>query len=275
MRHKKTPIKKNPGITDGTSYPSEVRQGLPCAHVDGDLVKQGIREVAEELPVALFINGHHATTAMACPVNLEDFVTGYLFTEEIIRTLKEIESIRIEKNRVSIITKNLFKVLPPKKTILSGCGGSTSYIDPEKLPRIHSDFSIGAAEISAALKSCEISDIRQTAIGLTTAVLHDSRQAIGTAEDLSGQNAVDRIIGSAVRNGIYLSQTFLIVSGLISSEIVRKCLTANIPILVSRGSITALAAELADTTGMTVIGFARDGRLDIFSHPERIVTGTG
>ena len=99
-----------------------------------------LHEVVEEVPVALFVNGRHAMTAMMSPVQLEDFVTGYLFTEQIIKGVEEIESIRIEKNRISVITKNLFKVLGPKKTILSGCGGSVSYIDAEKLPRIKSDF---------------------------------------------------------------------------------------------------------------------------------------
>ena len=109
-------------------------RSLPCLRVDGDLFEHGMHDVVEEIPIALFINGRHSMTAMMSPVNLEDFVTGYLFTEQIIKNIDEIESIRIEKNRISVITKNLFKVLGPKKTILSGCGGSTSFIDVEKLP---------------------------------------------------------------------------------------------------------------------------------------------
>lgn len=222
------------------------------------------------MPVALFINGRHATTVMTSPVNLEDFVTGYLVTEEMIKTIKEIESVKIEKNRISVITKSLFKVLPAKKTILSGCGGSTSFIDVEKLAKIHSDFTINTAEITTALRSLKDSEIQQAAVGLTTVILRDSRQVIGKAEDVGRLNAVDRIIGSAVRSGIYLSQTFLVSSGHISSETVRKCLTANIPIIVSREGATRLAIEIAERTGMTVIGFARDGKMDIYSHPERI-----
>ena len=119
---------------------SPMYRSLPCTRVDGETVEEGVHEVVEEIPIALFVNGRHAMTAMMSPVNLEDFVTGYLFTEQIIKNIDEIESIKIEKNRISVITKNLFKVLGPKKTILSGCGGSTSFIDVEKLPRIHSDF---------------------------------------------------------------------------------------------------------------------------------------
>jgi len=249
--------------------PDPIYRTLPCILTDGGLGLPGEYVVPEELPVALFINGRHAITVMMSPVNPEDFITGYLFTEEIIRSLKEIESIRIEKNRVSVITKNLFQV-QPKKTILSGCGGSTSFIDTEKLPRIRSDFSLSASVILAALQAASDMDNQRINGAVSRAVLHDSQGMIGTAEDIGRLNAVDRILGYALRNGIFLSQTFVITSGCIYSEMVRKCLTANIPVLVSCSGTTALAVELADTTGMTVIGSTCDGKLNIFSHPERI-----
>ena len=270
MKQEKTHKNENSIKTDERSQPPPMYRSLPCIRVDGELFLHGVHDVVEEIPIALFINGRHAMTAMMSPVNLEDFVTGYLFTEEIIKTIKEIESIKIEKNRVSVITKNLFKVLLPKKTILSGCGGSVSFIDVEKLPKIHSDFSISAAAITAALRSVPDSDIHRTTGAFYMVVLLDSQRVISVAEDIGRHNAIDRIIGYALRNGIYMSQTFVISSGHISSEMVRKCLIANIPIIVSRSATTTLSVEIANKTGMTVIGFARDGKLNIYSHPERI-----
>lgn len=270
MKQKKTPKNENSIKTDEKSQPFPMYRSLPCIRFEGDLFLHGVHDVVEEIPIALFINGRHAMTAMMSPVNLEDFVTGYLFTEEIIKTTKEIESIKIEKNRVSVITKNLFKVLPLKKTILSGCGGSVSFIDVEKLPKIHSDFSISAAAITAALRSVTDSDSHRATGAFYMVVMHDSQRVICVAEDIGRHNAIDRIIGYALRNGIYTSQTFVISSGRISSEMVRKCLTANIPIIVSRGATTTLSVEIANMTGMTVIGCARDGKLNIYSHPERI-----
>jgi len=273
MKQKKNPKNENSIKTDEKSQPSPMYRSLPCIRVEGDLFTHGIHDVVEEIPIALFINGRHAITVMMSPVNMEDFVTGYLFTEEIIKATKEIESIKTEKNRVSVITKNLFKVLPPKKTILSGCGGSVSFIDVEKLPKIHSDFSISAAAITAALRSVPDSDNHRTTGAFYMVVLLDSQRVISVAEDIGRHNAIDRIIGYALRNGIFLSQTFVISSGRISSEMVRKCLTANIPIIVSRSETTTLSVDIADKTGMTVIGCAHDGKLNIYSHPERITGG--
>ena len=243
---------------------------IPCIRVDGETFTRGEHEVIEEVPLALFVNGRHAMTAMMSPVQLEEFVTGYLFTEQIIKGIDEIESIRIDKNRMSVITKNLFKVLGPKKTILSGCGGSTSYIDTGKLPKITSDYSIGPQEIWNSAKAVLNSELHMTTGGIHIVALVDHEKILAVSEDIGRHNALDRVIGTALRRGIDLSHTYVIVSGRISSEMVRKCLIANIPVIVSRGATTTLAVDIADKTGLAVIGFARGGKLNIYTHPERI-----
>jgi FdhD protein len=243
---------------------------LPCIKVDGETAKNDLHEVIEEVPFALFVNGRHAMTAMMSPAQLEDFVTGYLFTEQIIRGVDEIESIRIEKNRMSVITKNLFKVLGPKKTILSGCGGSTSYIDTEKLPKIQSGYSIGTDTIRASVKAVLNSELHITTGGIHIVALLDQEKILAVSEDIGRHNALDRVIGFALRNKIDLAKTWVIVSGRISSEMVRKCLVAGIPIIVSRGATTTLAVGIADKAGLTVAGFARSSRIVIYTHAGRI-----
>jgi FdhD protein len=243
---------------------------LPCIKVDGEKCEKGQHEVIEEVPIALFVNGRHAMTAMMSPVQLEDFVTGYLYTEQIIKSIDEIESIRIEKNRMSVITKNLFKVLGPKKTILSGCGGSISYIDTEKLPKITSDYSISTATIRNAAKAVLNSELHVKTGGIHIVALLDRENVLAVSEDIGRHNALDRVIGYALRNTIDLKKTWVIVSGRISSEMVRKCLIAGIPIIVSRGATTTLAVETAEKTGLTVVGFARSSRMVVYTHTHRI-----
>jgi FdhD protein len=224
----------------------------------------------EEVPVALFVNGRHAMTAMMSPVQLEDFVTGYLFTEQIIKSVDEIESIRTEKNRISVITRNLFKVLGPKKTILSGCGGSASYIDTEKLPKIKSDFGMSRDKINDSVRTVLSSDTHHLTGGIHIVALLDAEKVVTVSEDIGRHNAVDRVIGFGLRAGIDFSRTFIISSGRISSEMVRKCLIANIPLIVSRSATTTLSVEIAEKTGVTVVGFARAGKMNIYSQPQRI-----
>jgi FdhD protein len=243
---------------------------MPCIKADGTTFDKVLHEVVEEVPIALFVNGRHAMTAMMSPVQLEDFVTGYLYTEQIIKGVNEIESIRIEKNRISVITKNLFKVLGPKKTILSGCGGSVSFIDAEKLPKIQSDFTITPKKIEESVKNALASDLHRTTGGIHVVALLTSDNLLYTSEDIGRHNAVDRVIGFGLRAGIDFSRTFIVSSGRISSEMVRKCLIANIPIIISRSATTTLSVEIAEKTGLTIIGFVRAGKMNIYSRPQRI-----
>ncbi|HXW99536.1 MAG TPA: formate dehydrogenase accessory sulfurtransferase FdhD, partial [Methanomicrobiales archaeon] len=87
----------------------------------------------EEVAVTLNVNGRHAMTAMTSPVDIGDFITGYLFTEQIVKGLEEIVSLKIEKNVVSVLTADLRHVIGPKKVILSGCGGDSSFLDVKQL----------------------------------------------------------------------------------------------------------------------------------------------
>jgi FdhD protein len=243
---------------------------LPCIRVDGEIRQKTTHEVIEELPVALFINGRHAMTAMMSPVMLEDFVTGYLFTEQIIKEASEIESIKIEKNRISVITKNLFRATGPKKTILSGCGGSTSYIDPEKLPKIKSGFRMPVDLIRTLVNEVLTSDLHVRTGGIHLVGLAGADGLITRSEDIGRHNALDRVIGYGLRTGTDFSQTCVISSGRISSEMARKCLVANIPVIVSRGATTTLAVEVALKGGICIIGFARGSRMRVYTHAGRV-----
>src|SRR5512136_1175015 len=243
---------------------------MPCIKVDGDEFRKELHEVVEEVPIALFVNGRHAMTAIMSTVQLEEFVTGFLFTEQIIKGINEIESIRIEQNRISVITKNLFKVLGPKKTILSGCGGSVSFIDAGKLPTIQSDLMVTPKKIEESIKIALASDLHRITGGIHVVALLDNENVLSVSEDIGRHNAVDRVIGYGLRTGIDLSRTFIVSSGRISSEMVRKCLIANIPVIISRSATTTLSVEIAEKTGLTLVGFVRAEKMNIYSSPQRI-----
>ncbi|WP_370575567.1 formate dehydrogenase accessory sulfurtransferase FdhD, partial [Methanomethylovorans sp.] len=93
---------------------------------------------------------------------------------------------------------------------------------------------------------------------------------IKVIEDIGRHNALDRAIGYALEQDIDLSGTYVICSGRISSEMVRKCLVANIPLIVSRGATTTLAVDIAKARGLTVVGFVRGKKMNIYSRADRI-----
>ncbi|RXE56604.1 formate dehydrogenase [Methanoculleus taiwanensis] len=236
-------------------------QRITCTRIgDGEFVQ----DVAREAPVAIFVNGRHLTTVILSPAGLEDFITGYLYTEEIIRSPGEIESVRIEENRISVLTKDPFRRGNVKKTILSGCGGAASYIDTQKLPAIDSDHMVAVPEIKAAVDALPAPGV------LEAVALADGSRIVACSQDLDRHNALDRVIGRGLRDGFDLSRMVAVGTGSVTSEMVRKCLMAKIPVLVSTGPPTALAVEIALETGLCIVGSAGTPDMAVYAHAERI-----
>ncbi len=222
------------------------------------------REVAGEVPVAIFVDGRHLATVALSPGGFRDFITGYLYTEEIVRSPGDIESVRIEENRISVITKNPFRRGSAKKTILSGCGGAVSYIDPQRLPAIDSDLVTSVADIKAAIIALPTSDM------LDTVAIIDGGRIVVSSMDIDRHNALDRVIGQGLARGLDFSRMLAVGTGTVTSEMVRKCLVAGIPVLVSTGPPTALAVEIARETGLCIVGDAGTADAAVYTHPERI-----
>jgi FdhD protein len=238
---------------------------IPCIRIEGASREASEQEVVEETPVAIIVNGRHATTAFTVPYRLEEFVTGYLYTEQIIAGVDDIESIRVEGNRISVLTKDPFKIAGRKRTVLSGCGGAVSYIDIEKLPKIRSDFSVSFQAVTAAAP-----DPAAAAGDLETVVLASAGGVIALFDDLDRHTALDRAVGHGLRSGIDFSETFAVTTGTATSEMVRKCLVAGIPILASTNGASSLAVGIAEETGLCLIGCLREAGMVVYTHEERI-----
>ena len=245
-------------------------RSMACTRVEGMTFSPGFHDVAEEVPVSVAVNGRQILVAMTSPTLIREYVVGFLFTEGIISRPDEIESIRIEEHRVSVLTKNPFRMIGGKRTILSGCGGASSFLDPEKLPRITASLQISPPAVREALKEILSSDLHKRTGGVHIVGLFSGNSAVVVAEDIGRHNALDRVIGYGLLRGIDFSSVFAVSSGRISSEMVRKCSMAGIPVIASRGATTTLAVGIAEKTGITLIGFARGDRMNIYSHAERL-----
>jgi FdhD protein len=241
-----------------------------CTREKDGVFTESDHEVVLEVPLNVTVNGRHALTVMTSPAMVRELVIGLLYTERIINGLEDIESIQIEPDRVSVLTKNPFKILVSKKTVLSGCGGSSSFLDVARLPKIVTDLVIDSASVRSAMKKTLQSDLHAKTGGIHIVGLFNPDGVVVIAEDIGRHNALDRVIGYGLLNNVLFSDTFVISSGRVSSEMVRKCLFAGIPVIVSRSATTSLAVETADKTGLTVIGFARSDQMNIYTHPGRI-----
>ncbi|HIH73988.1 MAG TPA: formate dehydrogenase accessory sulfurtransferase FdhD [Methanosarcina sp.] len=256
---------------------------VPCIKYDNGSMVPSSHEVVMEVPLAVFVNGRHALTAMVSPTMLEEFVTGFLYTEKIIRKLEDIDSLRIEEKKdkdkekdsapalsVSVLTKDPFSIMLSGKTVLSGCGGDTSYVDAERLPKIQSDLATDVSIIKSIMKETLVSDLHTRTGGIHIVGLFGQDGKICVIEDIGRHNALDKAIGYGLKHGVDFSSTVVTCSGRLSSEMVRKCLMANIPVIASRGATTTLAINMAEQAGLTIVGFVRSQKMNIYTGAERI-----
>jgi len=254
---------------------------VPCIKSDDGSMTASSHDVVIEVPLAVFVNGRHALTAMISPTMLEEFVTGFLYTEKIISKLEDIESLRMEEKEegkdastlsVSVLTKNPFSIMFSSKTVLSGCGGDTSYVDADRLPKIQSDMVVEFPIIKKIMKETLVSDLHSRTGGIHIVGLFGPEGKICIIEDIGRHNALDKVIGYGLKHGVDFSGTIVTCSGRLSSEMIRKCLVANIPVIASRGATTTLAISMGEQAGLTIIGFVRSQKMNIYTGAERIKT---
>jgi len=248
-----------------------------CLKFREDTFVEAKHKVIKEEPLSISINGRHYVTAMISPHMMKEFVMGHLFAEGIIKSIDEIESLQLEDNTANVIITHPLKVLAARKIIVSGCGTGSSFLGESKLPKIRSSVKIEMGDIIAGVKSILHSQVHDITGGVHLVGLFDKSNRkyvqICIAEDIGRHNALDKVIGYGLIRDIQFEQTFVASTGRISSEMALKCSVANIPLLASRGATTSLAVELAEKTGLCIIGFVRGEKMNVYTNAERISDG--
>lgn len=253
-------------------------------------IKNGIKEsfedeVVEERPLSIFLNNQKLITLLSTPCDQKFLALGFLFSEGLIKEKNEIKKIFFssKKNEARIFTKTgrkLPKTFLRVGTLTSGCGKGKSFekikdINPLKDVLINLEFTIRADEITNLIKKFEKeSSIFRLTGGVHSAALADRNEILLFSEDIGRHNAIDKVLGESLVKGIPLGDKVLISSGRISSDIVIKAWRGRINLIVSRSAPTSLAIELAQKLGITIVGFARGRRMNVYSYPMRVVVGS-
>ncbi|ODS41229.1 MAG: formate dehydrogenase family accessory protein FdhD [Candidatus Altiarchaeales archaeon WOR_SM1_79] len=235
-----------------------------CVRLDGDKAELE-DEIAEEVPLVIFVNGKHFSTAMISPQMREEFVTGHLFTEGIIDGPVDIESLKVESNTAKVLTRHSTTFLESRKVILSGCGSTSSFLDKKKLPKICSNLMLDRTMVLNAMKAVLRSDNFKRSGGFHSCGLFNESGAIIVVDDIGRHNALDKVIGFGLIRNLDLKDTFIATTGRISSDVALKCARANIPVIASKGAVTTLAVEIAENSGLTTAGFVRGNKMNIYS----------
>jgi FdhD protein len=264
-----------------SSRPGAVARGVR-RHRDGrTAVTQDL--VAAEVPVAFAYNGEPFVVMMATPEDLHDFALGFSLSEGIV---EDPAQLRITSVDTFLEGVSLQLQIPPAQAAAlqarrrnlhgrSGCGvcGSESIEAVLRAPRpLPAGAAIAPAALARALRELR----QQQPLNALTGATHaagwaDADGCVQLArEDVGRHNALDKLIGALATAGVDVASGFAVVTSRASYEMAMKAAQARIPLLAAISAPTALAIALADSAGLTLVGFARAHDYVVYSHPQRL-----
>lgn len=239
--------------------------------------------VIVEMPLTIFLNDKEFITLLCSPEKLDYLAVGFLRSEGLIKQARELEDISVDFSRgmVFVRTKtpaDLVEKLYGKRTITSGCGKGTLFfhaLDSLQSKPVKTDMQIDAEKLLELMSSLQAKSrlFRDTG-GVHSAAIADREKILFYSEDIGRHNAVDKIVGECLIKDVSLEDKILLSSGRLSSEIVIKGAKLGLPFIVSRSAPTSLSVELAEQLGITLVGFVRGGRLNIYAHDYRITSSS-
>jgi FdhD protein len=235
--------------------------------------------VAREFPLTIILNNQELVTLLCSPANLKYLALGFLVSEGLIRARDEVKNILLDDQRgvVRVETNGSPSAAGDiifKRFITSGCGKGTTFYsvaDAVDAVVVESKVEISASQIFAIMREFQHrSEVFKDTGGVHSAALTDGNRLLVFAEDIGRHNAIDKIFGECLWENIPTENRVIVTSGRISSEILFKVAKRSIPIVVSRSAPTDLAVRTAVDLGITLIGFARGKRMNVYANNWRV-----
>ena len=233
-------------------------------------------DVTEEIKINIFVNDSHYISLLCSNGELKELCTGFLFSEGVISDFKDIKNIEIAcSNNIFVTLDESVSFFPEKhRIIVSGC--SKGSIDEALMEQNNFSFSSPEPEykISDLLNYMKDlnshSEIFKKTGGTHCCVLYNKNNKI-ISEDIGRHNALDKIIGKSLILDFKPSESILLLTGRVSSEILLKSAKFGVRIIISRSAPTDFSVETALKINMTLAGFARGNKMNIYSGAERLI----
>lgn len=250
-------------------------------------VEETLDRVAVEEPLEIRLGGEPFQVLMRLPGWEKELAVGFLYTEGIVQNLSEITTLHfcgsatdplLPPNVVDIylteaaMARRGRRHLEVAYSSCSLCAKEAVAEICQKVPQVSSSLSITAAALLALMARLRAAQtiFRETGGTHGVALATPDGQVFLHAEDIGRHNAMDKVIGRALLQRRDLTQMVALLSGRISFEMALKALRAGIPILAAVSAPTTMALTLAQELNLTLVGFARDQRLNIYTHPQRV-----
>lgn len=276
------------GAGTGAAFPpSSVRVGTLVLAYDAPAPKADSRALAVETPVNVVYGTVPYAVMMLTPADLTDFAYGFSLTEGVVETPDEIRAVSVEEGEgglrllVDLAPGRLREHLARKRAISGRTGCGVCGIDDlAALPmaRVREDGAVSGPRVALGAIQAALDALSdRQALNRETRAVHAAAWArldgtlAAVREDVGRHNALDKLIGALMQEGVRPDEGFLVITSRCSFEMAEKAATLGASVLVAISAPTSLAIERARCHGMTLCAIARSDTLTVFSGCERLI----
>jgi FdhD protein len=235
----------------------------------------GYDEVAVEEPLEIRVDGQSLAVTMRTPGHDEELALGFLYGEGLIDGPRRVGlTADLAANTVEVegpLQKDLTERRFYTTSSCGVCGKGALEEVAVQSPPLPQGPTVSRALLAALPDRLEQPGFARTGGLHATGLFDADGKLVLSREDVGRHNAMDKVIGRALLDGMVpLGERILCVSGRLSFELVQKAAVAGAPILVGVGAPSSLAVELAHDRGLTLCGFARAERINVYTHRDRV-----
>jgi formate dehydrogenase accessory protein FdhD len=237
------------------------------------------RGMPSERPVTIYLNDVEVATTQATPQDLEELAVGFLVSEGLIADRDALGAVDVDAKR-GFVWVNSSEIVPHDlvyrtRYLTSGCGKGVTFSSvghARGLEPVSSDLAVTADDLYALVgEMARAATLYRDTGGMHACGLARDGKLELVREDVGRHNALDKLLGRAWLDRIPTSDAVLISTGRISYEMAVKAAKAFVPIVASRSAVTDLAADIGAELGITLVGYARGGKLTVYTHPQRVL----
>lgn len=234
-----------------------------------------------EYPLTIFLNKKKIATLLCSPENLKALAFGFLRTEQLIAKAEDVTCFILDKEKgiaeVETEKKNISEEkFHSKKVELQNLDGDSAssysnFFDSINCEPVESDIVLSYEKIYEFMeKNLTYSEVFRKTGGVHSVALCNTEDTMIICEDVARHNALDKVIGQAIMKNIFLKDKIITLSGRVSLEMILKAAKLQIPIIISKSAPTSLSVALAKKLNITLVGFVRGKKMNIYANEQRI-----
>jgi FdhD protein len=239
-------------------------QALKTLRIEDGEIFEIEERMPREVELDIFVKGDLFAKATLTPSMEREFVAGHLRYRGLIENGSQIRSLRVEGQKA-------WAEISPRSETKVGCHAlSEGHETAGTNETANADWTVRADRILENLMATLDSDLYKKTGGTHTSSLCKGEAILATAEDVGRLNTLDKAFGWGILQGQDLGKCYVVTSGRITSHTIEKVSRFGVPLVASKGAVTTLAVEMAERRGMTLVGFARNTRMNVYVGEDRV-----